>query len=73
MMSVVQAAFNRVFGREVLLRGDTPLSSIGIWNEYAVLIATALHESTGAVFTDGELSSMTTVGDLLFVLEKSAA
>ncbi|CAB4661103.1 unannotated protein [freshwater metagenome] len=72
MMSVLQAAFNRVFGREVLLRGDTPLSSLGTWNEYAVYIATALHESTGAIFTDEELSSVTTVGDLLMVLEKSA-
>jgi hypothetical protein len=73
MIMAIQAAFNRVFGRDVLLRSDTPLASLGAWNDYAPLIATALQESTGVVFTDQELSASLTVNDLLTVLEKSAA
>ena len=72
MITAIQAAFNRVFGREVLLRSDTPLASLGVWNEYAPLIATALQESTGVIFTDQELSIARSVNDLLTVLEKSA-
>jgi len=72
MITAIQAAFNRVFGRDVLLRSDTPLASLGVWNEYAPLIATALQESTGVIFTDQELSIARSVNDLLTVLEKSA-
>ncbi len=73
MLIAVQEAFNRVFGREVLLREDTPLSSLGSWNDYAALVALALQESTGVVFTDVQLSAATTVGDLMMAMGESAA
>ncbi len=72
MLTDLQAAFDRVFGRHVLLREDTPLASLGVWNEYAVLVATAIQEATGTVFTDQQLASAVTVGDLLFSEGKSA-
>lgn len=73
MLIAVQEAFNRVFGRDVLLRADTPLSSLGNWNDYAPLIAMALKESTGVALTDPQLSASTTVGELVLVLGESAA
>lgn len=72
MLTAVQEAFDRVFDRHVLLREDTPLASFGVWNEYAVLIATAVQESTGAVYTDQQLASATTVGDLMFTVGEQA-
>ena len=72
MLDSVQEAFNRVFGRNVLLRADTPLSSLGNWNDYASLIALALQESTHVVLTDQQLITSTTVGDLVLALGESA-
>lgn len=73
MIEAVGAAMARVLGHDVVVRADTPLSAYGPWSSIAVLVATALRESTGIALTDAVLSDSTTVGELVQALEAGAA
>lgn len=72
MMAAVAQAFTRVLGHEVSLREDTPVSTFGPWMDMAVLIATALKESTGISLSDAQLSAAQVAGDLVADLEANA-
>ena len=59
----------RVLGHPVTLREDTPRENLGHWPVMAVLVARALHESTGIALSDRELERAQTAGDLALALE----
>ncbi len=69
MIQVVAAALARVLGHPVNLREDTPLENLGHWPVMAVLVARALHESTGIAVSDRDLAAAQTAGDLVKALE----
>ena len=69
MIDAVAAAMTRVLGHHVTLREDTPLENLGNWPILAVLVARALHDSTGIALSDRELQQAQTAGDLASALE----
>jgi len=71
VIDAVSAALARVLGHPVTLRADTPLVNLGHWPVMAVLVARALHESTGIALSDRELQAAQTAGDLALALESA--
>ncbi len=71
MIDEVASALTRVLGHPVTLREDTPLKNLGHWPLIAVLVARALHDSTGIALSDRQLQDAQTAGQLAVALESA--